>query len=121
MKPVEEAAAVYQREPCVRTFREDLEAHLLNGFVMSTERFFYMARPVVKSASPWDIVNPWIVFPEEECDCWHVYLYAGDMSFIFSHAPKAYPWGSFERHNKIRFYPWEAFKDGMARNGIKTK
>jgi hypothetical protein len=117
MTPIEEAAAVYDREPCVRTFNEDLHGHYLNGFVLSTQDIFYMARPVNKSAHPWDICNPYVRFAPEECDCWHVYMFAGKgkLMDVFNYAPLAYEWGSFERHNKLRFYLWEVSLRGFRR------
>lgn len=103
--PVEDAAEVYQREGCARTFREDLELHLLNGFVFSTPEFFAMGRAVVKSANPRVLVDPAHVFPAAECDCWHVYLFAGRMHRAFEIIPWELPWFSFERGNELRFYP----------------
>jgi hypothetical protein len=114
MTPIEQAAAVYDREPCVRTFNEDLHGHYLNGFVLSTQDIFYMARPVNKSAPGRDICNPYVRFAPEECDCWHVYMFAGkgNMMDLFKHAPQVYPWASFERHNKLKFYRWEVIQRG---------
>ncbi len=103
MTPVERAAAVYQREPCARTFREDLEAHLLNGYVFSTPETFVMGRLVQHDADPDLIVNPWHRF--ETGDCWLVYLAAGD---IIREArrwmPWPVPWLAWERGNRLRFW-----------------
>jgi hypothetical protein len=52
MTPIEQAAAVYEREHCPRTLREDLELHLLNGYVFSTPTCFLMGRPVVREGCP---------------------------------------------------------------------
>jgi len=103
--PVELAAEVYQREGCARSFREDLELHLLNGFVFSTPEFFAMGRPVVKGADKALIVNPAELFPDAACDCWHVYLFSGAMTQAFNVIPWELPWFSFERGNELRFYP----------------
>ena len=107
MTPVEGAAAVYEREGCARTFREDLEAHLLHGYVFSTPSCFLMGRPVVKGADPVLIVNPWHVFERERCDCWMVYLCAGDMREAFVFAPYALPWVCWQRKNKLRYHCFE--------------
>lgn len=104
MMPVEKAAEVYSREKCARTFREDLEAHLLNGFVFSRPDFFIMGRPVIKSADPALIIDPTHHFPSSECDCWHIYLFAGNMVRAWAIMPWALPWFSFERKNELRFY-----------------
>jgi hypothetical protein len=105
MTPYLEARAVYTREPCARTFDEDLAAHLLNGFVHSDPYCFLMARKVDSKGDHYDIINPLITF--ENPDCWHVWLYAGDMTRAFSFADTPLPFVSFERKNKIRFYPWD--------------
>src|SRR5689334_6772592 len=46
MTPFLQAAAVYEREPCARTFEEDLYLHLMHGTVISTPEVFAMVRPV---------------------------------------------------------------------------
>lgn len=58
MTPVEQAAAVYLSEPCARTFREDLELHLLNGVVYSTPTAFIMARYVARDWPALSVVDP---------------------------------------------------------------
>jgi len=105
MTPVEIAAAVYTRESCVRTFAEDLEAHLLNGHVHSTPDYFFMARKVRKDANPADIVNPWV--RHQNPDCWMVYLYAGNIRSAFASADVRLPWVAFEKRNRLKFYTWE--------------
>lgn len=104
MTPVERAAAVYDSEPCARSFREDLEAHLHNGYVFNTPDIFVMGRPVVSSENASDIIDPWIVFPVEQCDAWLVYLAAGRMDVLLSMFPYSLPKIGFERKNKLRFY-----------------
>lgn len=103
--PVERAAEVYQREPCARSFRDDLEIHLLHGFVFSRPDFFVMGRPVIRSAPRELIVNPLHRFPSSECDTWHVYLMAGNLAPAYSIMPWPLPWLSFERKNVLRFWP----------------
>lgn len=105
MKPVELAALVYTTEPCARSFREDLEAHLLNGYVVSTPSSFTMGRAVRRDATYEEIVNPWVNF--DAPDCWHLYLFSGAMIEAFSAAPYPLPWVSFERKNKLRFFKWD--------------
>lgn len=111
MTPVEKAAAVYEREPCARTFKEDLEAHLLHGYVFSTPEFFLMGRPVIRGAIYSLIVNPWHVF--DDPDCWHVYLFAGDLSKVYAAIPYPLPFISFERKNKLRVFPVEQIRKKM--------
>jgi hypothetical protein len=102
MTPFEQAVAVYSREPCARTFDEDLRLHLRNGYVVSTPDFFVMARPVRRIIIE-GICNPAIRF--EKPDCWHVYLLAGSIQKALTALPYDLPWMSWERGNVLRFYP----------------
>jgi len=102
---------VFEREPCARTFAEDLALHFEHGFVFSTPDYFIMGRPVPKDAPAEDIVNPAIVFPRAICDCWHCYLFAGDMAAALAVLPWALPWISFERKNELRIYDMGKFLD----------
>lgn len=111
MTPVEQAADVYRREPCARTFREDLEAHLLHGLVMSTPTAFIMARYVGRDWPHEAIVDPWendlTCAPK---NCLHVYVAAGDIGELFQFPHKAAEWISFERRNILRFHPYQRLR-----------
>lgn len=102
--PAAAAAAVYRSEPCTRSFREDLEAHLLGGWVISTPAAFAMGRPVQRSAPAADILNPWHQFPAEHADAWLIYLAAGDLRQLLRWIPHPLPWIGWERSNKLRWY-----------------
>lgn len=111
MTPIEQAAAVYQREECARSFREDLEAHLLHGLVFSTPRGFIMARYVRRDWAHSAIVDPWQNGENEatcapEKDCLHVYLAAGELSEFFTFPHRRVLWVSFERSNRLHFHPY---------------
>jgi hypothetical protein len=105
MTPVEVAAAVYSKEHCARSFKEDLEAHLLNGHVHSTDQYFIMGRKVRRDAPHADIVNPWVKHANP--DCWLVYLHAGNMRLAFEAADVRLPFVCFEKRNRLKFYTWE--------------
>ena len=120
MSPAEQAAAVYEREPCARTFEEDLEAHLLHGWVVSTPQFFVMARPVDSAAQPACIVNPWHRFPPEACDTWHIYLAAGDLCAALQWLPHPLPKIAFERRNILRYYRLESLTQLIARRHVSS-
>lgn len=109
MSPFAQALDVYSREPCVRSFSEDLEAHLRHGLVVSNSECFLMARKVFMGWNEADVVNPWVKASSvwHDPDCWHVYLFAGDIHKAFLSADVQLPWVSFERRNKIRYYPWD--------------
>lgn len=102
---------VYQQEPCASTFAEDLEAHLMFGFVFSRPDYFVMGRPVDRFASQAEIVNPYIHFPTARQNCWHVYLMAGNVTRSWEILPWELPFISFERGNVLRFYELERLKN----------
>lgn len=94
------AAEVYRREPCARTLREDLEAHLVHGWVFSTPELFLMGR-VVRHDWPEDrILDPWDT--DEAGDCWHVWLCSGDILEALAMMPFPLPWVSYQRRNVLR-------------------
>jgi hypothetical protein len=102
MTPVEQAAAVYQKEPCARSFAEDLEAHLINGHVHSTPDVFFMARKVRSGADYFDIINPYV--KHDNPDCWMVWLYAGNLKRAFELVDVQLPFVAFEKRNRLKFY-----------------
>jgi len=104
MNPYQAARAVYDREPCARTFEEDLELHLLNGYVFSDSTAFLMARPVKHYAGYELICDPSVI--HDNPDCWHLWLFAGNLMDAFRLAPYPLPLVSFERKNKLRYYQW---------------
>jgi hypothetical protein len=99
------ARAIYDREPCARSFNEDLELHLMNGVVFSTADFFLMGRAVPRGACHADVINPAVVFAASLCDCWHVHVLAGNGRKAWSILPYPLQWMSFERNNRLKFYP----------------
>lgn len=119
MTPVEQAAAVYDREPCARTFREDLTAHLLHGYVFSTPDFFAMGRPVSSTAEPALIVDPWVEF--EYPDAWLVYLVAGDMRKALTMVPYPLAKIGLEKRNKLRFYGFAELTTRLCRSSSTIK
>lgn len=75
MTPAEKIAALYDANS-PRTFREDVEAHLMNGYIISEPTMMIMARPVDASA-PQDLIrDPWFAFPPQRCDAWYIYAFA---------------------------------------------
>ena len=118
MNPVLKAAAVYEQEECVRTFAQDLEAHLLHGVVVSTPNLFCMGRPVSHDASGDKIVNPWHNTWDKEPDCWHLYLYAGDMMSAFKQATHELPYVSYEMKNRLRVYRSEVIYAACSKHSL---
>jgi len=118
MSPVERWAAGYAPgHP--RTFKSDLEAHLLHGYVFSTPEWFIMGRAVHAQADPELIKDPWHVFPREEHDCWLIFAYAnlsrhnfiGLVEKFLRVMPYALPLVAWERERdyRLRFYPIKRF------------
>lgn len=105
--PYEQARNVYAKEGGPRTFEEDVLAHCLHGFVFATPDYFAMGRAVDSSADPADILNPSRIFPEWTADCWHVYLFSGDMAKAWDILPYPLPMFSLERKGELRFYRFE--------------
>ena len=69
-----------------------------------------MGRPVDSAGRHEDIVNPAFEFPREKCDCWHVYLMAGDTTRVWDIMPYPLPKISFERRNELRFYALDSIR-----------
>ncbi len=109
--PLHAAMAVYDTEPCARSFGEDLVSHLQHGYVHSTPHYIVMARPVLYLQSAQDhenIVDSQYVFPMNEWNCWHIFLLAGDLRQAASQFPFPLPWVSWERRNALRVYRFES-------------
>jgi hypothetical protein len=115
MTPAERAAGVYAREPCARSFTEDIEAHLLGGFVHSTPSAFVLARPVPRHADPHDIVDPWVTWSPEDCDAWWIYLAAGEVGTLLHLFPFHTTWIGWERRNRPRFFRFQSALDHLHR------
>jgi hypothetical protein len=103
LSPWERARGVYADGKSPRTFEWDLILHFEHGFVFSTPEVFVMGRPVRSSAPAADILNPDKNWPRAECDCWHVWLCAGDVRGALRLMPWPLPLASFERGGEVRF------------------
>lgn len=105
------AYQVYNNEPCTRIFEDDLDLHLLNGWVYSSPKLFAMGRPVDIHANKNDILDPAVHFPEHSWNCWHCALFAGDLSLLFTFVPFELPFCSFQKRNRLRFYATNLLKE----------
>lgn len=118
MSPAELAAQLYQ-DPGDVSFRELVEAHLLGGYVHSTPEGFVLARPVDSKADEADIVNPWVIFPREQCDTWWIYLAAGDLASLLPLFPYPLPFIGWQRCFKggehLKFYRFESARKALTR------
>ena len=108
MTPYFAAAAVYDREPCARTFEADFFLHLVHGVVVSTPEVFAMVRPVV---STWGIER--LRTPSETAkdgDCWWIWLAAGNVGSLFAWPFPAKKWVAFERDNTPKFREYDRLR-----------
>lgn len=120
MTPIEQAKAVYEQEECGRAFHEDLNNHLGSGYVYNSPSSFVMGRfvkrpSVIEDGAAYRDVENLIVdsafqFHRPICNCFHVWLAAGDLAEI---AEVLKSWTSeeyvcFERKNRLRFYWFES-------------
>jgi hypothetical protein len=97
------------------SFREELEAHLLHGFVFSTPDVFLMGRPVPRSA---DVSDVWEYWPAAECDAWFVWLAVGRVGRLFSLMPWPLPWLGWVRQGRgwddVHWWPTKRFAARIA-------
>lgn len=112
MTPIQKAIAVYEQEPCVRSFYEDLALHFEHGYVISTPKAFVMGRPVDRYASEQCILDPSYSFQTQ--NAWLVWLAAGDLRHVLGLMPFPLPWIGYERNNVLRFVRLERFYEHFA-------
>lgn len=79
------------------SFRYELEAHLLHGYVYSAPDYFAMARPVSRSINVGDLEA---VHPREECDAWFIWLAVGDLQKLLKLLPFDLPWVGWHRQGR---------------------
>ena len=114
MTPAQKVFALYDPDS-PRTFAEDMQAHLLNGYVFSTPELVVMARAVDSLSDQERIEDPWHHFRREVADAWLIYAFAytgprlspsGLVKKLLRHMP--YPLGLVcwrrKRHDRLRFY-----------------
>ena len=111
MSPFEQAQQVYEREPCARTFCEDLYHHLQHGWVVSTPTVFGMCRPVQHDWPAAWLREPWRTDPAG--DCWMIWLLAGDLAKAMASLPDQRAFMAYERENQIRVLPMQRIWRGL--------
>jgi hypothetical protein len=112
---------VYDHESCRRTFREDLEAHLLHGLVISTSTFFMMGRYISTDMTEQMVCDPWCNdLGGRTANLFHLYLMAGDIKEIFTYPLREVPWVSFERGNVLRIHSYSKLKKRCAKISTET-
>lgn len=70
----------YRKGGQAYTWNEVCRCHCSEGLFVSTDKYFLMARPVLKDASQKELVDPYFKFDSKVCDAWFVYMAAGEVS-----------------------------------------
>jgi len=75
MNPAIRIASLY-RSGGPKTFADDVQAHMLGGYLFVTPELFLACRPVPSGAAPSMIRDPWQQFDPADCDTWFIYAAA---------------------------------------------
>lgn len=104
--------AVAAAVPSVCGFTNDLAAHLEpGGYVISCPAFFISFRAVPRSAPMEQLLNPWWRWPDEQCDCWFIWLAAGDVcaaAHMIAREFGSKKWVAFQREGPAKFWRFES-------------
>lgn len=79
-------------------FRDELEAHLLTGYVFSTPTLFLIGKPVPRSVDTAEDI--WRRFDIAECNAWFVWLGVGDPLALLNLMPFPLPWIGWHRQGR---------------------
>lgn len=110
MTPAEKAAQQYQIMECDRTFLQDLESHMLHGYVLSNNRCFILCRYVSRNWNLDDMADP-DHNPPGNLDCIYMYLAVGDIKEFFTFPHQPVKWVAFSRRGKApRIYSYDTLK-----------
>jgi hypothetical protein len=111
--PAEQVRRLYKR---AEDFREELSAHLVNGYVFCSPECFVMGRAVDLRAPRETALNPWFAFPPEDVNAWLVWAAAGTTAGILSHLPYELPYLAWQRRgSELRVYEFEKCKSTIQR------
>lgn len=114
MSPFDKIAAQYAAHPKEESFDRYVMHYHRVGFVFSRPDFFCMGRPVVRSASPSEILDPRHLFDSTKADCWYVHAAAGNMARMFQVVPWELGWFCWTRIqdplSELQFHPTETIK-----------
>lgn len=99
MTPFEQAARWHLEQCADYSFADVVEAHFQKGIVISDGCRFVMARPVRSDWPEHLIRDPWSVAAVP--DCWHCWLWAGDLRGWWMLAPYHLEFLSFHRGERL--------------------
>lgn len=111
--PAEQVRALYAN---ANDFRDELSAHLVNGYVLSSPDCFVMGRPIDLRSPREVVLNPWFAFPPENVNAWLVWAAAGTVREILAFLPYELPYLVWQRRGgKLRVYEFEKCKSTIQR------
>lgn len=102
MTPFERAAHWHLEHGGDEPLRNVVEAHFLGGYVFNTPTAFLMGRAIRAEWVDEDMEDAWLT--DSKPDCWHVWLFAGDLAEALRMIPYPLPYISMHRRGKRRIY-----------------
>jgi hypothetical protein len=95
-----ERAALWHRVHCPHVpFVQVVEAHFYHGYVVSTRALFVLARRVRHDWSGTRLLD--IGQTDPAGDCWHVWLFAGELPQLPAADMLRLPWVTFHRGQRV--------------------
>lgn len=95
MTPKDIAREAYEGSNPHIPWHDLLAEHIVSGWVISTEEYFLLARPVKKDAPDELILDPTVQF--HDADCIHCYIAASQsLPLLWTLAPDRYEWVSYQ-------------------------
>lgn len=96
--PIWTAKAAYENCDPPYSWGEMLNAHLAQGYCVSSPDYFICARPVNKDAPECELIDPNFEFSLQQCNAWFVYMAAGDaIASLWTVLPHDLPFVMFYR------------------------
>lgn len=120
--PIWKAKEAYEKLDCGWSWSEMLNAHLAQGYCVSTPDYFICARPVDKDAHKCEIEDPNFEFHLQHCNAWFIYMVAGDaLPSLWTVCPHNLPWVMFYRcDDRCRTYSNDRIRR-LSNGRLKTK
>jgi len=122
--PIWKAKAAYEACEPPYPWDEMINAHLGQGYCVSTTEYFICARPVVKDAPECELIDPNFEFPLQHCNAWFVYMAAGNaLASLWTVQPLDLPWVIYYRLDSycLRVFSNERIRRLSHGQRIKTK
>ena len=120
-----QALRVYQKEYSYRTMFEDLKLYSVNDGVIHITRdsmiiarpvhidplWQYMRKPLPKNDQTQAIADPLTTYDKSTWNCWHIGLWVGNLSKLFTLSPFELPYVSFQKRNGLKVYTIAQMKE----------